>query len=244
MKFQKVLCKFIVVLFFLMISTISWADIIEDNFNDNTLDTELWTSEGEISHRWAYERNGHLEIAIDGTEDDAAGVMCNTFIPINQDLKVHVDFNSSECSESSAIGLMIANATTDIEHGDEYIVIGNGHDANYTTARSWIAGKAIDDIFIETEIQPTSSVSGTFYIEKRGNTFYVSFTGYGTENVLTSFTISDWTSCNQLIVRLFAWSGYQVLSGQGSYFDNFKLDYYPSSLQKGMPWVTSLLLDD
>ena len=244
MRFQKVLCKFIVVLFLLMISTISWADIIEDNFNDNTLDTELWTSDGEYPNRWAYERSGRLEIAIDGTEDDGAAVMCNTFIPINQDFGVQVDFNSSECSENSIIGLMIANATTDIEHGDEYIMIANGHDDNYTTTRSWMARKAIDDIFTETEIQPTSSTSGTFYIEKSGSTFYVSLTGYGTENALASFTINDWTSCNQLIVRLFAWSGYQVLSGQGSYFDNFKLDYYPSSPIKAMPWIPLLLLDD
>ena len=124
---------------------------------------------------------------------------------------------------------MVHNAT-DMDRLDEYIFVGNGHDADIVATRSWLAGKAINDEFVQTVTEPTTSNSGTLYIEHKGNLFYVSFTGYGADNAFATFTIGGWTSCSQVFIGLWGFTRYQVLSGQGSYFDNFTVVQSPVAI--------------
>ena len=196
------------------------AERIEDDFNDGILDSSLWTSHGN-ENRYAIETNGHLEIRATGVEDDAAGVqLLGRLISVDEDFRVQVDFDSSECSLDSGIVLMVHNPT-DWNH--DFIFVGNGHEPDIVATRSWLAAKAINDEFVQTVTEPTTSNSGTLYIEHKGNLFYVSFTGYGADNAFATFTISGWTSCSQVLVGLWGFTRYQFLSGEGSYLDNFEL---------------------
>ena len=198
--------------------------VIEDDFNDGILDSVLWTSFGN-ENRYAIETNGRLEIRANGVEDDVGGVrLLGRLISVNEDFRVQVDFNSSECSLNSGIVLAVHNATTDLDKHNEYIAIANGHDADIVTGRSWMAVKAINDEFVEITTEPTAATSGTLYIEHKGNLFYVSFTGYGANNAFATFTTDGWTSCSEVFIALFGFTRNQVLSGEGSYLDNFHLD--------------------
>lgn len=186
MRVQKV-CQSLVVILFLMTPSISLGDIIQDDFNDNDLNPNLWTSFGQEPNMYAIETNNRLEIRSDGTQNDSAGIRLNTFISVDQDFIVQVDFNGSDCWDNAVIGLVVANACTDIQHSDEYVAMCNGEDdANGMVTRSWLAVKTIDDTIVDSEIQSTFSTSGTLYIEHKGATFYVSFTGYEAQNALAS----------------------------------------------------------
>jgi len=197
---------------------------IEDDFNDGILNSVLWTSFGN-ENRYAIETNGRLEIRANSLEDDAGGVqLLGRLISVNEDFRVQVDFNSSECSLNSGIVLAVHNATTDMGSFNDYIIIANGHDADIVEGRSWVAAKSINDEFVEITTEPTATTSGTLYIEHMGDLFYVSFTGYGANNAFATFTTNGWTSCSEVFITLAGFTRNKALSGEGSYLDNFHLD--------------------
>jgi hypothetical protein len=205
--------------------------VVEDNFEDGLLDTNLWEACSSDPSRNVIENNGRLEIHSNGIE--LAGmalhsmVNCRILLPIDKDFHVKVSFNNTGCYADSGLALVVRNSYTDSNCTiDESLCIVNGNqDPEPSGVRDWIAGKMIDFDYVEPLFtERTTESSGTFYIENKSGTFHLSHTGFGEENDFATFTIEDWTNCTEVFISLLGWdSGRQILSGNGSYFDDFSL---------------------
>lgn len=207
--------------------------VVEDNFEDGILDSAIWEVCSSDSSRYAIERNGRLEIHSEGVEMSEEGQveqhsMANTriLIPVNKDFHVKVSFNAAGCYDNSGLSLVMRNAHTDSKCLiDESLSIANGNqDPAPSGVREWIAAKAIGFDYVGPLFtERTSESSGTFYITNKGGTFHLSYNGFGQENAFATFTIEDWTNCTEVFISLLGWDSRQILSGSGSYFDDFSL---------------------
>lgn len=206
------------------------SKIVEDNFDDRILDSAIWEVCSSDSSRYVVERNSRLEIHSDGVElpTMTTNAIANSriIVPINQDFYVKVSFNAYDCDDNSGLGLAVRNAHTDSNcFIDEILYIANGNqDPAPPGVRQWMGVKMIGFDYAEpsfTEI--TSEILGTFYITNKGGTFYLSYRGFGQENAFAAFSTEDWTNCTEVFISLFGWSPYQMLPGNGSYFDDFSL---------------------
>lgn len=203
---------------------------ISDNFDDGVLDSAMWEVCSSDPSRYVIEKNTRLEIHSAGIE--LLGMPCHAMansrvlLPVNQDFYVKVFFNASDCDDNSGLGLTVRNAHTDSKcFIDEGLYIANGNtDPEPAGIRQWIAAKMIEFDYVRPPITERASVSsGTFYITNRGGTFYLSYKGFGQEDAFATFTTVGWTNCTEVFVSLLGWSPDQVLSGSGSYFDDFSL---------------------
>ena len=223
-----------VMLFLIVMCALShspvWAagTIIMDNFNDENINTSIWRNLDDdpigenYPFRYPVERNGHLEIYNDGTQDDAAGLRTQINIPVEAYFQAQVSFNTSECAEQSGLFFSVHNFTTDYDHAVQYAMIANA----VWEGRKWLvmksSGTGDEDPVIEAS-ESTLEDIGAFYITYDGGTIHFSHTGYGEENAICTVNISDWTDCTQVWLALTAWSNGTLLSGSGSYFDDFYL---------------------
>jgi len=205
--------------------------IVVDDFNDGVLDSVIWEVCSSDSSREVIEKNGRLEIHSAGVElpEMHLHAMANNRIvlPVDHDFYVNVSFNASGCDENSGLALVVRNAHTDSKCLiDESLYIANGNqDPAPVGVMQWIAAKTIDFDYVGPLITERTSVSsGTLYITNKGGTFHLSYNGFGQENAFATFTIEDWTNCTEVFISLLGWvSDFQILSGNGSYFDDFSL---------------------
>ena len=205
--------------------------VVEDSFEDGLLDSALWETCSSDTSRYAIENNGRLEIHSDGVQfssgDRHSMVNSRFILPVDKDFHIKVSFNATECYNNNGLALVVRNSYTDSNCTiDESLCIANGNqDPDPSGVRVWIAGKTIDFDYVEhLFIERTSESSGTFYIENKSGIFHLSHTGFGQENDFATFTIDDWTNCTEVFVSLLGWdAGRQILSGNGSYFDDFSL---------------------
>lgn len=225
----------IVILALSVISVVKMASaqtskIVVDDFNDGILDSGIWDVCSSDQWRYAIEKNGRLEIHSDGVE--LPGMPCHAMansrvlLPVNQDFYVRVSFNAEDIDDNSGLCLMVRNAYTDRSSFiDECLGITYCNtDPEPAGVRQWMAVKMIKFDYVGIPMTERTSVSsGTFYITNRGSTFYLSYKGFGQENAFATFTTEGWTNCTEVFVSLYCWSPYTVLSGSGSYFDNFSL---------------------
>ena len=229
-------------MFFLSLLSYSsiWAagTIISDNFDDGVIDTSIWRNFDDdpiaenYPHRYPVGRNGHLEIYNDGIDGDGAGLRMAINMPADGYFEVQVSFNASECTEESSLFLSIHNAATDYDHAVQYALIGNA----VMDGRKWFVMKSMDMGDEEPVIlasEPTSISTGVLYITFNAGMIDFSYTGYGTENAMYSVDISDWTDCTEVWISLTAWSNGSVLTGDGSYFDDFCLETEPAGKAGG-----------
>jgi len=206
------------------------SKIVVDDFNDGIINPTMWEVYSSDSWRYVVERNGHLEIHSDGVE--VLGMPCHAMansrviIPINHDFYVKVSFNATDIYDNSGIGLTVRNAYTDSSSFiDECVCVAYCNtDPEPAGVRQWISAKIIEFDYVGPLIRETTSVSsGTFYITNKSGTFYTSYKGFGQENAFATFTTEGWTNCTEVFISLYGWSPNTVLSGSGSYFDNFSL---------------------
>jgi hypothetical protein len=206
--------------------------IISDNFDDGIIDTSIWRNldndpiAENYPYRYPVEQNGHLEIYNDGTEDDSAGLRTVINLPFDGYFEVQVSFNASECTEESGLSLAVHNATTDYDHAVQFAMIGNA----VMNGRKWFVIKSTGTQYEEsifTESEPTATSTGALYITYDAGIIDLSYIGYGTENAMHSVDVSDWTDCTEVWIALTAWSNGPLLSGTGSYFDDFYLETEP-----------------
>ena len=127
-----------IILFLVVMCTLScssaWAagTIISDDFDDGIIDTDIWRNLDDDSigenfpDRYPVERNGHLEIVNNGTQDDVDGLRTQINLPADGHFRVEVSFNASNCAEQSALFLSVHNATTDYDHAVQFDMIRNG----------------------------------------------------------------------------------------------------------------------
>ena len=214
------------ILFFL--HTPCMAERITDDFSGSQINP-IWTeiiTTYDGSSIYPLQTNGRLEIRADGGIANSAGLALKTPISLNRNFRVKVDFNSQECSYNCFMGLFIFNASKGLY--DETLLIFNGHDYDYFDTRSWGAGYVYDDqpsIDGFADVMPTNTTSGTFYITYLNNVFYFSYTGFGSLNSIFSISADEWTSGQNVIIAIIGMSRNQYMSGQGSYFDNFVLEF-------------------
>lgn len=200
---------------------------IQDNFNDGTIDTSIWRNLDDdpigenYPDRYPVERNGRLEI-INNVGYDAAGLRTQINIPVDGYFQAQVSFNASECDEESGLSFSVHNFTTDYDHAVQYALIGNV----VTSGRKWMVMKSSgtgDEDPVVMASESTSISTGVLYITYNAGIIDFSYTGYGEENAMYAVDISDWTGCSQVWLALTAWSDGAVLTGAGSYFDDFYL---------------------
>ena len=218
---------------FLLYSTVCAAGtIISDNFDDGIIDTSIWRSFKEdpidenYPNRYPVEQNGHLEIYNDGIDDDSAGLRSVINLPFDGYFEVQVSFNASECTEESGLSLAVHNAATDYDHFVQFAMIGNA----VMDGRKWFVIKSTgtgDEEPVITASEPTSMSTGVLYITYDAGIIDFSYTGYGAENAIDYVDVRDWTNCTEIWIALFAWSNGVLLSGAGSYFDDFCLETEP-----------------
>lgn len=93
--------------------------------------------------------------------------------------------------------------------------------------RQWMvvksAGIGDEDPIVQAS-ESTSESTGVFYMTYDAGVITFSHTGFGAENAMHTVDISGWTDCTQVWLFLGAWSNGVVLTGAGSYFDNFYLE--------------------
>ena len=207
---------------------------IQDNFNDGIINTSIWRivqQDEPGSQRYPFEAGGYLKIYNNGT-NDSAGIFTKTLLPADKYFEAQVEFNASECAEESALFFSVHNATTDLSHQIQYALIGNAVLSD--DGRQWVviksAGTVDEDPVTEASVI-TSQSTGVFYITYDYGTIYLSHTGYGAENAMVSVDIDDWTDCTEVFLGLTAWSDGPLLTGDGSYFD----DFYLSTCNDGTP---------
>jgi len=211
-----------------------WAagTIISDNFDDGVIDTNIWRSFNDdpvnenYPSRYPVEQNGHLEIYNDGIDDDTAGLRTVIKLPSDGYFEVQVSFDASECAEESGLSLAVHNATTDYDHFVQFAMIGNA----VMDGRKWFVMKSTgtgDEEPVITASEPTSKSTGVFYITYDAGIIDFSYTGYGAENAIDYVDVRDWTDCSEVWIALSAWSNGVLLSGAGSYFDDFCLETGP-----------------
>ena len=224
---------FIFIIIFLLCSSV-WAasTIISDNFDDGVIDTNIWRNfkdepiDENYPNRYPVEQNGHLEIYNDGIEDDTAGLRTIINLPSDGYFEVQVSFDASECDEGSGLSLAVHNAATDQDHFVQFAMIGNA----VMDGRKWFVMKSTgtqDEEPVITASEPTSKSTGVFYMTYDSGIIDFSYTGYGVENAIDSVDIRDWTDCTEVWLALSAWSNGTLLSGTGSYFDDFCLETDP-----------------
>jgi len=238
MRKRVVVLSNIVILVFSSLCVVNMASaqtsmIVVDDFNDGILDSAIWEVCSSDSSRYVIEKNGRLEIHSEGVEMSDGQVdqhsVANTriLLPVNKDFHVKVSFNAAGCDENSGLALVVRNAHTDSKCLiDEGLCIANGNqDPEPSGVREWIGGKTIGFDYVGPLFTERTSVSsGTFYITNKGGTFHLSYNGFGQENAFATFAIEDWTNCTEVFISLLGWdSGWQILSGSGSYFDDFSL---------------------
>ncbi|MBN2593027.1 MAG: hypothetical protein JXA81_05935 [Sedimentisphaerales bacterium] len=218
----------------------AWAagTIISDNFDDGIIGTSIWRNfknepiDENYPSRYPVEQNGHLEIYNDGIEDDTAGLRTVINLPSDGYFEVQVSFNASECDEQSGLSLAVHNATTDYDHFVQFAMIGNA----VMDGRKWFVMKSSgigDEEPVITASEPTSVSTGVFYITYDAGIIDFSYTGYGAENAIDYVDVRDWTDCTDVWIALSAWSNGVLLSGAGSYFDDFCLETGPVSKPGG-----------
>lgn len=203
--------------------------IIEDDFNDGNINLKIWRNAdndpiGEnYPYRYPIERNGRLEIVNNNT-NDTDGLRTVINLPVDGHFQAQVSFDASECEEESALSFSVHNAATDYGHFVQYALIAN---ALLTDGgRQWIvaksAGTGDENLVIEAS-EPTSHSSGVFYMTYDTGVITFSHTGFGAVNAMHTVDISGWTDCTHVWLYLGAWSDGAVLTGAGSYFDDFFL---------------------
>jgi len=220
----------------IVIDDIDWGepDGIPDPVSDDPATENIyWTPFGEGNSIYF---NGSA-IKANGSKSGFAGATWKIGMPAKIPcpaslFRLSVEFDSTECISESVMGVAIANASTDRDQFNEYIAIVNGHDTqNGMTSRSWGALSFKDGELIDSKIEETTDTSGSFHILHRGSMLHVGYNwpGLEGENALASFSIEDWTACDEVIIKLFGWSDKQVLSGNGSYFGNTFFEHATST---------------
>jgi hypothetical protein len=192
-----------------------------DDFNDSIIDNKIWIQLGSFPERYVVETNDRLELRADGSEDDSGGLRTKFLLPIAEDFRAEVFFNSSECTSNSGMLLMVNNANDPDEPPGEYVYIANGA---IDGKRVWIAGKAVwHEGLVYEKTEETAVDSGRLFITNHGGIFHLSYEGYGAQNAFATVNIEGWMDCTQISITIGGWTAYEALSGKGSYLDNFLL---------------------
>ena len=147
-----------------------------DNFNDNTMNTTLWTLyEDDPGNAWLDETNQRLEFRSTVSADDVAALYIANdwgFLP-TADFSFKVDFHYS----STVSGSVLLGIGKD-EENDVWLEAGYGESAFFC----WDA--ILNGSIIGENEKPRSSNDGTLYISYNAATdnLYVSDIGYGAGN--------------------------------------------------------------
>jgi hypothetical protein len=216
---------------------------ISDNFDEDFINEDIWNVYAISNVIFPMQNNNRLEIRADGSINGGMLVYLREDVALNNDFHVKVDFNSQECNYDALISLLIDNPCAGLVN--ETIDIGNGNEAQYAESRGWWARKIISGQSVDADVDETAIASGSFFIIHEGSIFHV---GYN-DTVMKSFSITDWTPCDRVSIALYGWSNRQTLTGSGSYFDNFELQFIGSVITDTenantlFNWLESLLPD-
>jgi len=187
-----------------------------DNFNDNSIDTTLWTLyEDDHSSAWLDETGGRLEFRSTASADDLAALYIANdwgFLP-TVDFSFKVDFHY-DSTASASVFLGIGKD----EENDVWL------DAGYEESAIFYWDALVGGSVIDANEKLRSSDNGTLYISYNAATddLYVSDSGYGAGNAwgtILDLVQGAWDA--DVVSPLLGGSADEALPSGAAYLDNF-----------------------
>ncbi len=205
------------------LAAVSFATLPSDNFNDNSMDTSLWTLvEWDPTNGWLDETNARLEMRATTAADDAAALYIsnNWGFLTTSDFSLRLDFHNSSTAEASVFFGIAKDAENDV-----------WFDAAYEGGEAWFCWDALvdDEEFDFGEKERTSS-DGTFYIsyDAGEDELYLSEVGYWSGNAWATIPdlLQDAWGGDPIGVLMGGdiWASGTAIDSGDAYLDNFVVD--------------------
>ena len=230
--FEQTVILFVVVLFVLYPS--AYADI-SDNFNDNSMDTSLWSLYQESpAIVWLDESNQRLELRSTGTHNDEyADYYANAWdFLLTDDFSLRIDFKHDQIPPAIpgdqdwdfSVHLGLAKDWDN----DVFLEAGYGVDGP-TTAHSFFYCATIVDGYEDPkgEVDKVTDY-GTLYIsyDADNDELYLSYTGYWATNAwvtIPGLLQGEWDA-SFVFPYIGGWSDGVAIDSGNAYLDNFVVD--------------------
>ncbi len=185
----------------------SQAAVITDNFNDNSLNTSLWTPSS--TDATVEEVNGQLEVT-QGSSSAVSGVTLNIHVTGNFDAEVDYRLLNwpDNNRERLGLGALMASGGGVVERLSDS---NFGGESYLTHFQDGVQGQT-----------PTTDRSGRLRLTRTGDTLAGYFWTGSTWQLVHSYT--NPVNAQDAYVALQAWPGFPISSGVKIAFDNFRLD--------------------
>ncbi len=230
---KKLLIISTVLLLMAVTTSVAYAALKSDDFNDTSRDTSMWNLyEDNHSKAWLNETGGRLEFRSTADADNGANYIANGWglLPTN-DFSLKIDFHhistSGPLNSDSCVYLAL------IGDGSNYLTLEAGCYENnegthpYFYHERGIAGLNGDDFEIDQEEKVRTIDDGTLYIsyDVSEDKLYLSYAGYwATNEWITIENFQDQWGSGIVIPYISGWADGRELASGDAYLDNFVVD--------------------
>ncbi|MDK1031576.1 MAG: PEP-CTERM sorting domain-containing protein [Planctomycetia bacterium] len=220
---NRLLCSIGVVVV-LSAACVANAVLPSDNFNDNSMDTSLWTLfEDDSDHVWLDETNGRLELrSSDADDEDAFYIGNNWGFDPSSDFSFKVDYYYASTTNAGGVMLGVAK-----DHDNNFVAEASYEDGAKSYYYEIVTGgfDAGDDGTART------ADDGTLYIsyDRSENELYLSVTDYWSTGspIVTILNLLefDWGDPDMVTPMIGGWAADSLdLASGEAYLDNFVVD--------------------
>jgi hypothetical protein len=202
-----------------------------DNFNDNSMNTSLWSLYQESPNVWLNETNGRLELRSTASGNNGSAFLPNGWGFLATDnFSFKVDFHCGSASglqhSDSYVFLGLGKGRDDpVMTRNNHVVIGADH---YENRLYFSCDETTSGNWVEVDCKTRTQYDGTLYIsyDAMADELYLSDTGYWSANAwvaIPHLLQDEWGSA---VVSPFPGGSAEniALSSGDAYLDNFVVD--------------------